>query len=103
MKEAKSLPVLSSQAIDPEELARFAKALAHPARIQILQFLSTVDACFVGNIVSYLPLAQSTVSQHLKVLKEAGLIQGTIEGQHTCYCIDPERMARFKQLVMLLP
>ena len=70
------------------ELARLAKALGHPARIAILDYLSTVDTCICGDIVNELPLAQPTVSQHLKELKNAGLIKGTIEGNSICYCID---------------
>lgn len=82
-----------------EQLARFCKALAHPARVHILEFLGTVDACICGDIVEQLPLAQSTVSQHLKVLKEAGLIQGTIDGPRTCYCLNRQTLAVFKELV----
>ena len=70
------------------ELAAFAKALAHPARIAILQFLASRKACVCGDIVDELPLSQSTVSQHLKELKTVGLIKGTIEGPSVCYCID---------------
>lgn len=70
------------------ELATLAKALGHPARIAILDYLSTVDTCICGDIVKELPLAQPTVSQHLKELKNAGLIKGTIEGNAICYCID---------------
>lgn len=69
-------------------LANLAKALAHPARIAILDYLLQVDACICGDIVNELPLAQATISQHLKVLKNAGLIQGNIEGNAICYCID---------------
>lgn len=69
-------------------LARYAKALAHPARISILKFLSKQQSCMCGDIVEELPLSQSTVSQHLKELKEAGLIKGQIEGAKVCYCID---------------
>jgi ArsR family transcriptional regulator len=85
-----------------EQLARFCKALAHPARVQILEFLKTVDTCICGDIVEQLPLSQSTVSQHLKVLKEAGLIQGTIDGPRTCYCLNRQTLATFKALVAQL-
>jgi ArsR family transcriptional regulator len=85
-----------------EQLAQFCKALAHPARVQILEFLETVDVCICGDIVEQLPLAQSTVSQHLKVLKEAGLIQGTIDGPRTCYCLNRQGLAAFKALVASL-
>jgi len=70
------------------DLATMAKALGHPARIAILQFLATNKACFCGDIVSELPLSQSTVSQHLKELKNVGLIKGDIDGPSVCYCID---------------
>lgn len=69
-------------------LAKYAKALAHPARIAILNFLVKQQSCMCGDIVEELPLSQSTVSQHLKELKEAGLIKGEIEGAKVCYCID---------------
>lgn len=69
-------------------IAEYAKALAHPARIAILQLLIKKQACICGDIVDELPLSQSTVSQHLKELKEAGLIKGDIEGKKICYCID---------------
>lgn len=70
------------------ELANMAKALGHPARIAILQFLATQKSCMCGDIVDELPLSQSTVSQHLKELKNAGLIKGNIDGPSICYCID---------------
>ena len=73
-------------------LAQSLKALAHPARLAIVRLLAERDECVCGDIVDDLPLAQSTVSQHLKALKEAGLIRGTIEGRTTCYCLDPEAM-----------
>ncbi|MEO6289787.1 MAG: metalloregulator ArsR/SmtB family transcription factor [Ginsengibacter sp.] len=69
-------------------LAKYAKALAHPARLSILQLLISKQACVCGDIVDELPLSQSTVSQHLKELKEAGLIKGDIEGAKVCYCIN---------------
>lgn len=81
------------------ELAQFAKAIAHPARIQILEHLATKDACFCGDIVKELPLSQSTVSQHLKALKEAGLISGEVEAPAICYCINEAKMEKiYKQL-----
>ena len=70
------------------KLAKYAKALAHPARIAILNLLANKATCQCGDIVEELPLSQSTVSQHLKELKEAGLIKGEIEGAKVCYCID---------------
>ena len=71
-----------------QDLAAFAKAIGHPARIAILKILATKNACICGEIVEVLPLAQATVSQHLKALKEASLIQGTISGPKSCYCIN---------------
>ncbi len=82
-----------------EELATLAKALGHPARIQIVRLLVRREACICGDIVEELPLAQSTVSQHLKVLKEAGLIRGDIDGPRVCYCVEPRAMRRLKALV----
>ena len=70
------------------EIATLAKALGHPARVAIIDYLLTVDACICGDIVNELPLAQPTVSQHLKELKNAGLIKGSIEGNAICYCIN---------------
>lgn len=70
------------------ELAILAKALGHPARIAIIEHIIKVNSCICGDIVSELPLAQPTVSQHLKELKNAGLIKGTVEGTAICYCID---------------
>jgi DNA-binding transcriptional ArsR family regulator len=74
--------------IKDNKIARYAKALAHPARVAILQLLIKKQSCICGDIVEELPLSQSTVSQHLKELKEAGLITGEIEGARVCYCID---------------
>jgi len=74
--------------IDNEQLARFAKAMGHPARITILLFLASMDSCFFGDIHNELPIAKATVSQHLKELKEAGLIQGEIETPKVRYCIN---------------
>ncbi|GHO63628.1 transcriptional regulator [Ktedonobacter sp. SOSP1-52] len=85
-----------------DQLARYCKALAHPTRVQIVRFLQTVDACICGDIVQMLPLAQSTVSQHLKILKEAGLIQGDIDGPRTCYNINREAVAHLKTLIAAL-
>ena len=75
-------------------IATFAKALAHPARVAILQLLIKRQACICGDIVEELPLSQSTVSQHLKELKVAGLIKGDIEGTKICYCIDEEQFEK---------
>lgn len=82
-----------------EELAALAKAIGHPARVQILRILIQKSACICGDIVDELPLAQSTVSQHLKVLKEAGLIRGEVDGPRICYCMEPRTLRRLKVLV----
>lgn len=82
-----------------EELALLAKALGHPMRIRILRILLEREECVCGELVSRLPLAQSTVSQHLKVLREAGLVVGEIDGPRTCYCASPERLERVKVLL----
>jgi ArsR family transcriptional regulator, arsenate/arsenite/antimonite-responsive transcriptional repressor len=82
-----------------QELAALAKAVGHPARVAILRLLARKNACICGEIVDELPLAQSTVSQHLKVLKQAGLVQGEVEGPTVCYCIDPRALRRLKVLV----
>jgi arsenite methyltransferase len=79
-------------------LATFAKALGHPARIAILRVLAEKNRCICGEIVDVLPLSQSTVSQHLKALKDVGLIRGEIEGPRSCYCIDQTVAAEFKEL-----
>ena len=75
------------------KMANLLKAMAHPARIAIIEYLLTVDTCICGDIVNELPLAQPTVSQHLKELKNAGIIKGTIEGKGICYCVDDDVMS----------
>ncbi len=80
------------------ELARFAKALAHPARVRIMRMLSYRESCMYGDLADALPLAQSTVSQHLKILKEVGLIRGEVDGPRICYCIDWRTLRRLKAL-----
>ena len=79
-----------------QDLAAFAKALSHPARIAILSHLAKRNECICGEIVDVLPLAQSTVSQHLKELKNAGLIDGTVDGPRSCYCINWKAFEKFK-------
>ena len=76
------------------QLAKIAKALSHPARISILKLLAEKNACICGDLVAELPLSQSTVSQHLKELKSAGLIKGEIDGPKVCYCIDMKSMTK---------
>lgn len=82
-----------------EQLAQLAWAVAHPARVRILRILLARQACICGELVDQMPLAQSTVSQHLKILKESGLVQGEIDGPKTCYCVAPEMLKRLKGLV----
>lgn len=84
------------------ELAAFAKALGHPARIAILQFLATQKSCMCGDIVDELPLSQSTVSQHLKELKSVGLIKGNVDGPSVCYCIDEKNWDKIKNSLSAL-
>lgn len=81
-----------------EELAKFAKALSHPTRIKILRYLANQSCCFTGELVEELPLAQSTISQHLKELKEAGLIQGEINPPRIKYCINSENWQKARLL-----
>jgi ArsR family transcriptional regulator, arsenate/arsenite/antimonite-responsive transcriptional repressor len=81
------------------ELAALAKALAHPARVRILRLLTRRSTCICSEIVEELDLAQSTVSQHLKVMKEAGLVQGEVDGPRVCYCLSPRTLRRLKALV----
>lgn len=84
MAQAKTEEFTSRQ----NKTATMLKALGHPARVAIVEYLLKCDSCVCGDIVDRLPLAQATVSQHLKALKEAGIIQGTVEGTSVCYCID---------------
>ena len=78
------------------DIATLAKALGHPERVAIIEYLLSVETCITGDIVEVLPLAQPTVSQHLKELKNAGLIKGNVEGTSICYCIEPENFNRIK-------
>jgi ArsR family transcriptional regulator len=78
---------------DDDALATLAKAAAHPARLRILRFLAGQQACITGDIVTELDLAQSTVSEHLRILREAGLVQGEIEGPRTRYCLNPNGLS----------
>jgi ArsR family transcriptional regulator len=84
---------------DIKRSAEIAKALGHPARVAILKILAARDTCFCGDITEILPLAQSTVSQHLKALKKAGLIQGSVEGVRTCYCLNQEGIKELNNLL----
>lgn len=88
--------------VKDNKIAKYAKALAHPARVAILQLLIKKQNCICGDIVDELPLSQSTVSQHLKELKEAGLIKGDIEGAKVCYCIDDKEWMAAKTYLVTL-
>ena len=81
------------------KLSQLAKALSHPARVSILKTLAKCDECVCGEIVDSIPLAQATVSQHLKELKNIGLIQGEIDGPRSCYCLDPKVVEEFSTLL----
>jgi ArsR family transcriptional regulator len=98
MSAAKSPRVKSPHPAADVELARCARALAHPARVRIVRLLARRGECVCGQIVLDLPLAQATVSQHLKVLKEAGIIHGQVDGPRVCYCLDPKALKRMKEL-----
>lgn len=89
-------PALTGPTDADDQLAELAKAIAHPMRVAILRILARMDGCVCGDLVAMLPIAQSTVSQHLKILKEAGLVQGELDGPRTCYCIDPEGLRRLR-------
>jgi len=95
IKDLKSKTFATTEA----KMAKYAKALAHPARVAILQLLIKKQACICGDIVDELPLSQSTVSQHLKELKEAGLIKGDINGVRVCYCIDEKEWILAKNML----
>lgn len=84
---------------EKERLAKMLRALGNPVRFQIVEFLAENQMCITNDIVKNTPLAQSTVSQHLKVLREAGLIQGEIEGPATCYCLNPEGFRWLKEQI----
>lgn len=93
-----------SSTVDPSDKAiarsaAIAKALGHPVRIIILKILAERDTCFCGDITQVIPLAQSTVSQHLKALKKAGLITGEVEGVRTCYCLNPDGIQDLNRLL----
>ncbi|MGC8512880.1 MAG: ArsR/SmtB family transcription factor [Acidimicrobiales bacterium] len=89
-------------AVADEQLAGMAKAVGHPTRVKILRLLGARNACVTGDLVAELPLAQSTVSEHLRILREAGLIQGEIEGPRTSYCVNREGLAAFQRAVSSL-
>jgi DNA-binding transcriptional ArsR family regulator len=93
------MPGAAAKAIDADELAGLFKALAHPARVQLLLHLAHHKTCFFGDLSVVVGLAPSTTSQHMKILREAGLVLGSPQEQRTCYCVNPARMAVLKGLV----
>jgi ArsR family transcriptional regulator len=97
-----STPVTLRADATSHDFAKLAWAIAHPARVQIVRLLIGREACVCGEIVDQLPLAQSTVSQHLKILKESGLIQGAVDGPKVCYCINRKRLKELKAFVAKL-
>lgn len=84
------------------ELAEICKAMSHPARIKILNILSDMNVCMMGDIADLVPLAQSTVSQHLKELKRIGLIEGEVDGPKICYCINKKELSKAKKMLTIL-
>lgn len=90
------------ESLDAEELAVLLKALAHPARIRLLQYLARQGSCFFGSLAQVVNLAPSTVSQHVQVLKASGLLLWSTQEQRTCYCVNPDRLAVLKRLVEAL-
>jgi ArsR family transcriptional regulator len=99
--DAGPLPALSPEE-EVELLASLTRALGHPARVHILRVLLAKKECIAGELAGDLPLAASTVSQHLKILKEVGLIKGEVDGPRRCYCVDMTLLRRFKELVAKL-
>ncbi len=95
-----NLPGIDLKDPSTRRTAQLTKALGHPVRLAILKLLSERDTCFCGDFTEVLPLAQSTVSQHLKVLKESGLITGTSQGVRTCYCLDSSGIQELNQTLI---
>ncbi|MCA1247025.1 helix-turn-helix transcriptional regulator [Massilia sp. MS-15] len=88
--------------IDIDDLARLCKALSHPARVQLLRHLINHGECYFGSLADVLPLAPSTISQHVTILKEAGLIEGSSDVQRVCYCVNRERLQALKRMIGVL-
>ena len=98
-KKELTLAMPGDTRVQDEELANLAWALAHPVRVRIVRILLERETCICGEIVHEIPLAQSTVSQHLKILKESGIVQGEIDGPKVCYCVAPIALQRLKKLI----
>jgi ArsR family transcriptional regulator len=92
-------PTTRAAPIDADDLARMCKALAHPARVQLLRHLVDYGDCYFGSLADVLPLAASTISQHVSILKEAGLIEGSADLQRVCYCVNKERLEQLKAAI----
>jgi len=105
MEQKKNLSIpeacctLDVSGAEQEKLVKMFKALGNPTRFEIMKFLLTHPGCITGDIVEYLPIAQATVSQHLKVLRQAGWIEGAVEGTATKYCLDDKNIAWFREKV----
>ena len=95
-------PAVPAGGVADGEVAKLAWAVAHPARVRLLRILIARASCVCGELVDQMGLAQSTVSQHLKILKEAGLVQGEVDGPKVCYCVNPAGLDRLKELVAAL-
>lgn len=85
--------------IDTDDLAALCKAIGHPARLQLLRHLVKHGDCYFGSLADVLPLAPSTISKHVSILKEAGLIEGSSDLQRVCYCVNPARLAQLKEAI----
>jgi ArsR family transcriptional regulator len=96
------MKTLDQTTTDEARAVRIFRALANPARYRIVELLAARNECIVGDLVELLPLAQSSVSEHLKVLKDAGIVQGSVEGPNRCYCLDPEAFAFLRTLITRL-
>ena len=90
---------MSKLKMDTDALAKIFKALGHPTRVKIVEHLIKINSCVCGEIVNIFPFSQSTISQHLKLLKESGIVHGEIEGPKTCYCVDFEVLNKLKKYV----
>ncbi len=88
--------------MDPENLSRIFKALGHPTRVKIVEHLIKINTCICGDIVDIFPYSQSTISQHLKILKESGIVCGEVEGPKTYFCVDKKVLAQFKEYINAL-
>jgi ArsR family transcriptional regulator len=92
----------NSPEIDADDVARMCKALGHPARVRLLKHLADFGDCYFGSLTDVLPLAASTISQHVTILKEAGLIEGSADDKRVCYCVNKERLAHLKDAIGFL-